>query len=406
MSSYWRTKRVGSESSADDILRRRARVLGGLLLGLLAACIGTSPARAQTAPAAPAQDPPAQTPTPAPSVVAFFKQTEVSGFVDVYFGYNFNTPSTRQAQVRNFDTQHNSFSLNLAEFSLAKKPAADSRAGFRVDLDYGPTASLVSAAEPGGAQTFQNVLQAYASYLAPLGHGLQLDVGKFMTPIGNEVIKTRDNWNYSRSLLFTLAEPYYHAGVRASYPINDHFSLSGLLVNGWNNVVDNNTGKTVGVQATLKPTASFTIIQSYMGGPEQADDNTDWRHLSDTVVTYTVTPTVSLAMNYDYGRDTVGGSSVTWQGVAAYLRYQPKPWFAIAPRAEYYDDPDGTTTGVAQKIKEATLTMEFTPKGGLLLRAEYRRDMSDNLFFLKDESSLVKSQDTLTVGIVYAFSSR
>jgi hypothetical protein len=399
----------------DDLFKRRATMFGGLLAGLLAAHLGASPAWAQAAPPTPAQDQPAppsgsgtpaQTPAPDSSVVSFFRQTEVSGFVDVYLGYNFNTPSTRQAEVRNFDIQHDSFSLNLAELSLEKKPTADSRAGFRVDLDYGPTATVVSAAEPGGTQTFQNILQAYASYLAPLGQGLQFDIGKFVTPIGNEVIKTRDNWNYSRSLLFTLAEPYYHAGVRVSYSVNDHFSLLGLLVNGWNNVVDNNSGKTVGVQATLKPSAALTIVQSYMGGPEQANDNADWRHLVDTVITYTATPTVSLAMNYDYGRDTVAGSPVTWQGVAGYLRYQPKPWFAITPRVEYYGDPNGFTTGVTQKLKETTLTMEFKHKDGVLLRAEYRRDMSDKPFFLKDVSSLVTHQDTLTVGIVYAFSSR
>jgi hypothetical protein len=393
----------------SSTLRRPGTIVGGLLVGLVAAHLGGPPAWAQTAPAKPAQDPPAQT-APAPATessgVSFFKQTEVSGFVDVYVGYNFNTPSTRQAQVRNFDIQHNSFSLNLAELSLEKKPTADSRAGFRVDLDYGPTATMVSAAEPGGTQTFQNILQAYASYLAPLGQGLQFDIGKFATPMGNEVIKTRDNWNYSRSLLFTLAEPYYHAGVRVSYSVNDHVSLSAHLVNGWNNVVDNNSGKTVAVQATLKPSAALTIVQSYMGGPEQANDNTDWRHLVDTVLTYTATPTVSLAMNYDYGRDTIAGSSVTWQGVAGYLRYQPKQWFAITPRAEYYDDPNGTTTGVTQKVKEATLTVEFKHKDGMLLRAEYRHDMSDTPFFLKNVSSLVKHQDTLTVGIVYAFSSR
>jgi hypothetical protein len=368
---------------------------------------------AQGGPAAPAPVPGGGTPrqaAPPPSAespaVSFFKQTEVSGFVDAYFGYNFNTPSSGQAQVRNFDVQHNSFSLNLAELALEKKPAPDSRGGFRVDVDYGATATMVHAAEPGGAQTFQNVLQAYASYLAPVGTGLQVDVGKFTTPIGNEVIKTRDNWNYSRSLLFTLAEPYYHAGVRVAYAVNDRVALSAHLVNGWNNVVDNNGGKTVGVQATLRPTPTVTIIQSYMGGPEQAQDNADWRHLADTVLTYAATPTLTLAMNYDYGRDTVAGSPVSWQGVAGYLRYQPASWFAFTPRAEYYDDPNGTTTGVVQTIKEVTLTTEFSQTSGVLLRVEYRRDMSDTPFFQKHGSSLLTHQDTLTVGILYAFSSR
>ena len=389
-------------------MNRKWITFGGVLIGLMLVGLGPATAWAQAPPATPAQDPPAQTaPTPATeaSGFSFFKQTELSGFVDVYFGYNFNTPSTRQAQVRNFDVQHNSFSLNLAEVALEKKPAANSRAGFRVDLDYGPAATTINAAEPGGTQTFQNILQAYASYLAPLGTGLQFDVGKFVTPIGYESIKTRDNWNYSRSLLFTLAEPYYHAGVRANYSFNDHVSLSGYLVNGWNDVVDNNGGKTVGVQATIKPSAAVTIVQSYMGGPEQANDNADWRHLLDTVITYTVTPTVNLAMNYDYGRDTVAASTVTWQGVAGYLRYQPNTWFAFTPRVEYYDDPNGTTTGVVQKIREVTLTTEFKQKDGLIVRVEYRRDMSDTPFFQKGVLGRVNHQDTLTVGMVYAFSS-
>ena len=132
---------------------------------------------------------------------------DISGFVDFYYGYNFNTPATGQAQVRNFDVQHNSFSLNLAEVAFERKPTNESRGGFRVDLDYGPAAQMVHASEPGGPAVFQNILQAYVSYFAPIGSGLQFDFGKFATPMGNEVIKTRDNWNYSRSLLFTLAEP-------------------------------------------------------------------------------------------------------------------------------------------------------------------------------------------------------
>src|SRR5436309_1305112 len=80
--------------------------------------------------------------------------------------------------------------------------------------------------------TYQNIQQAYISFLAPAGNGLQIDFGKFVTALGNEVIETKDNWNYSRSLLFTLAIPYYHMGMRATYPINDKVSVMGFLGNG------------------------------------------------------------------------------------------------------------------------------------------------------------------------------
>ena len=64
----------------------------------------------------------------------------------------------------------------------------------------------------------------------------------------------------------------------------------GLVVNGWNNVVENNSGKTFGAQVSVKPTGALSIVQNYMAGPEQPDDNDDWRQLSDTIVTFTVDP--------------------------------------------------------------------------------------------------------------------
>src|SRR5439155_21059952 len=135
----------------------------------------------------------------------FFRRTELSGFVDGYYGYNFNTPGTRKAGAeRTFDVNHNSFSLNLAELSFAKAPTADSRGGFRLDLDYGPTQDIVNATEPSGPHVFRNIGQAYLSYQADVGKGLQIDFGKFVTPNGCEVIKTKDDWKYCRGLLFTL----------------------------------------------------------------------------------------------------------------------------------------------------------------------------------------------------------
>ena len=165
-----------------------------------------------------------------------------------------------------------------------------------------------------------------------------MDVGKFVTPAGAEVIEAKDNWNYSRSLLFALAIPYYHAGLRATYPFSDKVSVTGMVVNGWNDVVDNNSGKTWGLSATLKPNATLNLVQNFIGGPEQKDDSHDKRFLSDTVVTVNATSKLTLMANYDYGRDHVAGIPVTWQGVAAYARLQALPAWALIPRFEWFDD--------------------------------------------------------------------
>lgn len=373
---------------------------------------GTASAQAPAASGAAATAPQLQQES---ATLDFFRKTEVSGFVDTYYTYNFNKPAQPCATVAgvavsnclyNFNVAHDSFSLNLAELALEKKPTSDSRGGFRVDFDYGPTTAIVHGAEPGGTTTYQHIQQAYVSYLAPVGSGLQLDFGKFVTWNGNEVIETKDNWNYSRSLLFSWAIPYYHTGMRAAYAINGKVSVTGFLVNGWNNAVDNNTGKTVGGQLMYKPKANLMLMTNYTGGPEQNNDNSDWRHLSDTIVTYTVNKQVSLAGNYDYGQDTVAGATVKWQGIAGNLKYQANDWFALTPRFEYYNDRNGFTTGLAQKVKEATVTLEFKHKDGVVMRLEYRGDFSDTPQFLKKASEATKNQNTLTIGFIYAFSTK
>ena len=348
-------------------------------------------------------------------VLTFFKGTELMGFVDTYYSYNFNTPKAPCATVggvaifnclHNFDVAHNSFSLNLAELALEKKPTADSRGGYRIDLDYGSAAAIVAGFDPGGS-TYQNIQQAYVSYLAPAGKGtLQWDFGKFVTPAGNEVIETKDNWNYSRSLLFALAVPYYHMGVRAAYSPNDKITVTGFLFNGWNNSVDNNGGKSVGLSFMGKPSGNLTIVENYIGGPETTGDNTGWRHLSDTIVTYAVNKVSSVAFNYDFGKDQ--NSNQTWQGAALYYKYQANGWFAVVPRYEYLKDKDGFMTGTSQNLQEFTLTAEFKHRDGVMMRVEYRGDFSNLTrgYFLKNTGELVKNQNALTVGWVYAFSSK
>lgn len=336
----------------------------------------------------------------------FLRRTEVSGFVDGYYSYNFNTPVTRKAgPERTFDVYTNSLSLNLAEFSLEKKPTSDSRGGFRIDLDYGPTQEIVNAGDPASQPTiFRNLGQAYLSYQADVGKGLQIDFGKFVTPLGFEVIKSRDDWNYSRSLLFTLAIPFFHMGARATYALNDKVAVAGYVVNGWNNtlaVIDKKTG--IG-QITVKPTSKFSATETYIFGP-QAPNTTKWRQVADTVATYSLTPKLTLAGNYDYGQDNESGAKVWWQGVAGYGKFQYNDWFAVAPRWEWYDDPQGFTSGAAQKMKEFTLTSEFKHKDGVIARLEYRYDYSDIPFYLRN-NRLSTHQTTFTVGLIYAFSSK
>jgi hypothetical protein len=339
----------------------------------------------------------AQTPAPAPTPEATPAEppkVDVTGFVDVYYGYNFNKVDPA---LRTFDIQHNAFSLSQAEIAFAKGVSEDSPVGFRMDLGFGKTADLVAAFEPesNGGEIYKHVQQAYVSLLTGK---VQWDVGKFVTPIGAEVIESQDNWNYTRSILFGYAIPFYHTGVRAAFTANDKVTLTGFLLNGWNNGSEINGNKTVAVNATLKPSGSLTWYLNYMVGKETIDSDEN-RNMFDTTLALTVSPKLSLMGNFDYGKE----GDVTWWGLAAYAKLQAKEDWAVVARYEYLDDTDGGFMLIGTKGQTFTLTSDHLIADSLKARFEYRTDFADDAIFAKNDGSSKKSQTTLTVGLVYGF---
>jgi hypothetical protein len=391
------------------MIRFRQKLAGKSWKALLVLAAGLAgfarSAAAQNPPPPPPPTPPPAAAAPAPPT------TEIGGLVDAYYDF-YSTRPAGNAQYRNFDTLHNQFAFSMAEFWLAKAPTADSRVGFKLKLNFGPaTSNFIHAFEPGGSP-YQNIQEAYVSYLAPAGAGLQIDAGVFVTPAGAEVIEAKDNPNYSRSLLFALAIPYYHSGVRATYAPNDKLSVTAGLVNGWNNIVENNTGKTVLGSVTFKPNAKVTVAENYIVGPEQANDNDHYRNLSDTVVTLSPDPMATVILNYDFGKEGAGANgcalvSCQWQGLAGLVKLQPTKVIAFTPRVEWYKDRDGFTTGTAQTLKEITATLELKASDNLLWRIEYRRDWSDVATFLNnDTGKLQDNQQSIGFGVMYSFTSK
>jgi hypothetical protein len=328
----------------------------------------------------------------------------LTGLADVYYGYNANHPATGTV-TEPFQLYNSQFGLNLIELQLDKVPDRTSSLGFRVALGFGQTINAINGNPGDGALSgTQHLKEGYLSYFAPLGKSLQIDAGKFVTPAGAEVIETNQNWNYSRSLLFYYAIPYYHFGVRAKYSFNDKWSIAGYAVNGWNNTVDNNSGKTGGVSIAWNATKKLAITQNYLSGPEPVGTVSSWRNLSDTVVAYNPTTKLSFIANVDYGRQQKLSSTQTpadWSGIAGYVKYAFNPKVALAGRYEYFNDHDGFDTGKPQHMNGFTGTFERRIADHLLSRMEVRHDSSNQDFFQRGNSSFVKGQTTVDAGLVF-----
>jgi hypothetical protein len=344
--------------------------------------------------------------TPATTSIWSVGGIDFSGLVDGYYNFNANHPPTSSDgnQMHNFDYNANAFSLNMAKLTMSHDPTP---VGFRIDLGFGKAFNKILASEPN----FKHLEQAYVSWKPTQGKGFEADFGEFVTSAGAEVIETKDNWNYSRSLLFVLAIPTYHVGLRTSMPVTKAFTAGVQIVNGWNNFTDNNSGKTVGLTGCYVKT-KYGWSGNYYVGPENNGTNVGKRNLFDTVLSLTPTSRLSAYINYDYGqnRDAVSLSKTTfvtgslerWQGIAGALHYQATSTISFTPRLEYYRDETGFMTGTKQNLNEFTLTGEYKIPEGALVRLEYRRDDSDQPYFVKG-TRLVHAQSTLEVGVVAFF---
>lgn len=326
---------------------------------------------------------------------------DVSGFVDVYYSKNFNHPAARVNELHNFDIAENQFTLSLAEIVLQKKA---SPVGFRLDLDYGTTNDVV---QPGNGSTLSVLQQGYLTAVLPIGEGVTVDAGKFTTHMGYEVIESKDNWNYSRSLLFAWAVPYYHTGIRLGYPVASNLTATVHVVNGWNSVADNNDWKSLGLSLNYLPASSTTLILNAIDGFEQPDPVTGKRTVFDFTAIHQLTESFSLALNFDYGQERTGGGLAVWKGAALYGRYVIDGKSAAAVRGEIFDDPAGyaTGTGISKlDVKEITGTYEYKFADALLVRGEARYDFSNISIF--DKKSAVNSQRgqlIVMMGVVATF---
>jgi hypothetical protein len=322
-----------------------------------------------------------------------------SGFVDSYFSFNFARPTTHVNSMRVFDGTENSFAISEAELSISKAAAP---IGFRVDLDFGPTNDLAQSGAPGSVA---NVGQAYITYVAPVGEGLTIDAGKFVTHMGFEVIKAKDDYNYSRSISFGYAIPFYHLGVRASYPLSSKLTLTGYMYNSFNGLTVN-SGKSFGLEATYTPSSAVTVIGNWIGGPANPDTTSKkFRNIGNLIVSVAPSEKLTLVGEMVYGQENLPGLTALWRAYAGYLKYSLCDPSSLTLRGELYDDPEGFTLGLPGtpvKWKEVTLTYEYKGLSNLILRTEYRYDWSDVSLFAGD-GALRNNISTLTVGAIVVF---
>jgi len=89
-------------------------------------------------------------------------------------------------------------------------------------------------------------------------------------------------------------------------------------------------------------------------------------------------------------------------GGALYGAYQLTPRVAVAARVEYLADVGGLFSGATQYLNVGTLTLDYRPADGFLVRGEYRRDQSNQHYFLGHSLGVLETAQP-TIGLVWWF---
>lgn len=364
-------------------------------------------------------------------IANFFKSIEVSGFIDTYYSYNFSKPDDQRGStptfvrdgaegdwidVRSFDRENNSFTLDNIEISVFKPSTEQDPIGFGFTTNYGEIAQRLTFIPSDGRVDDDDftVSQGFVTYKAPIGKGIDFKFGKFATWIGAELWESVDNPNFSRSLLYQNAIPFTNTGLAVSYPVLDSLTVTGYLVNGWDTFVDNNDSKTLGYQFNWAINDKTNFIVNGSHGAEQDEDIADgadgnMRHFWDLILALKPFEKTAFNLNFDFGTEEGAGGSAggflpgegngKWWGFSGIISQDITDSFGLAFRGEYFDDNDGARIGVAHlRLWEITLTGNLKIKENLLVRPEVRYDEASEDIFNGHRGEL-----TTAIDVAYLF---
>ena len=346
---------------------------------------------------------------------------DLHAFVDTLYLYNINKPKSRTNGLRVFDVDSNAFELQQANINVSRMKE-DENLGFRVNLDFGKVAEQVGRAtfwsnnlDSSESRNSVELREAYLTYRLPFVEGLDLKAGKFVTLLGAEIINDYSNFNYniSRSFSFGYGIPFTHTGLLAHYTVGDMLAFDAGVVNGWDAVDDNNSGKTFLGGVGITPAEIVSMYFSGTYGAEQTDNGHSKRGVVTGVFTVKATDAVTLVAEGTYGNesDLVGPNqddSALWYGTAGYVVVKPADAWTLALRGEVFVDSDGVRFASAQAPDGSTAwaftpTVAFQVTEGLLWRAEYRHDENNRKVFENNDGAYYRGQDTLATELIYAF---
>lgn len=308
-----------------------------------------------------------------------------SGFVDTYYAYDFGRPRTFDRVFTTQAVRHDEFNVNLA-FVAASLTSERIRgrialqAGTSVQANYGGEPAIGAVSGPTLSRHIQE-----ATAGARLAPSLWIDGGVYFSYIGWEGWISRDNPTYTRSLVAEYT-PYYLSGVHLTWAprLRDGFAPVTLqlhVMNGWQNVSENNHGKAVGIRVDWQMSPSVIVAYGNFIGNERPQGQPAATRVFNQLMAKAGSGRLTVQGQGDYGWE----AGHDWYGLVAIGRETVAPTVALSLRLERYSDPHQiiVATGVPAGFKTNGVSagLDVGRSNGLVWRSEVRGMHATGLLF-------------------------
>ena len=292
-------------------------------------------------------------------------QWSYSGVIDgFYTAHSSAVPSTKSYPFVYAYPDSNRIQFNQALFEVQYHSdifysRLGIQAGRYVDENY--------AAEP----VFSRSL--YSAFIGKkLTETVTLEGGIFPSHIGFESAIGPDNWTLSRSILADNS-PYFESGLKLLYAPNDTWTLTGLLLNGWQRISDPQ-GLAIGTQIQWKASPDLLLNSSaFIGQIEQEGNESKTRYFHDFFAVMTLSEQLSMATVADIGLENSSSGWSTWSGAAVLGQWKQLPTRRWGARLKFFSDPEACVTRGISSLWSSSINMDWDLFPNMMWRNEIKQ---------------------------------
>lgn len=324
-----------------------------------------------------------------------------SGYLEVYYAYDFNKPNDqiKLPYMYNYN-RHNEFNMNIgllrakAEYDNAYASLAIHSGTYVEDNYVNETNKIIS--------------EAYIGLYLDKVRKSSIEVGILPSYIGFETATSASNLTLTRSILAENS-PYFMTGVKYTYKPNDKWIFSGLVTNGWQRISkpDKNVLPALGSQIIYKPSTKSLFNWSTFMGKELYNAQWGMRYFSNFYWDKQWTKKWRTILGFDAGMQTDvtnNDKKLYWMSPVFMTQYTLSSKWQVAFRGEYYQDKSNVIIAVNEEFKAfgTSLNMDYLINEKVKFRTEARYLNSKQKVFTK-ETSLVNDNFCITSSLSFEF---